>query len=75
QESIDYPCFKVLILGDGGTGMSLPRVPQSLDAVKQKAAELEADGSDDLDFGLNILAIGKAGVGKSATINSNLWGR
>ncbi|GKD06480.1 translocase of chloroplast 159, chloroplastic [Tanacetum coccineum] len=41
-----------------------------LDAAKQKATELEADGSDDLDFGLNILAIGKAGVGKSATINS-----
>ncbi|GJZ57693.1 translocase of chloroplast 159, chloroplastic [Tanacetum coccineum] len=41
-----------------------------LDAAKQKAAEVEADGSDDLDFGLNILAIGKAGVGKSATINS-----
>ncbi|PWA80188.1 AIG1-like protein [Artemisia annua] len=42
----------------------------SLDAARQKAAELEAAGSDDLDFSLNILVIGKAGVGKSATINS-----
>ncbi|GJZ43559.1 translocase of chloroplast 159, chloroplastic [Tanacetum coccineum] len=32
--------------------------------------EVEAKESDDLDFGLNIVAIGKAGVGKSATINS-----
>ncbi|GKB11003.1 translocase of chloroplast 159, chloroplastic [Tanacetum coccineum] len=35
-----------------------------------RAAEVEAKKSDDLDFGLNIVAIGKAGVGKSATINS-----
>nr|GFB30614.1 translocase of chloroplast 159, chloroplastic [Tanacetum cinerariifolium] len=42
----------------------------SLDAAKKKVAELEAEGSDDLDFSLNILAIGKAGVGKSAIINS-----
>ncbi|GKA85625.1 hypothetical protein Tco_0807279, partial [Tanacetum coccineum] len=28
-----------------------------LDAAKQKATELEADGNDDLDFGLNILAM------------------
>ncbi|GJT79672.1 translocase of chloroplast 159, chloroplastic [Tanacetum coccineum] len=35
-----------------------------------RAAEVEAKESDDLDFGLNIVAIGKAGVGKSATINS-----
>ncbi|GJT92107.1 hypothetical protein Tco_1080952 [Tanacetum coccineum] len=28
-----------------------------LDVAKQKATELEADGNDDLDFGLNILAM------------------
>ncbi|GKC69884.1 translocase of chloroplast 159, chloroplastic [Tanacetum coccineum] len=46
----------------------------SLDAVKHKAAELEADRSDDLDFGLNILAIGKAGVGKIKEISGIVGG-
>ncbi|KAI3732459.1 hypothetical protein L1987_63664 [Smallanthus sonchifolius] len=36
----------------------------------QKAIELESDGNDDLDFSVNILVMGKAGAGKSATINS-----
>ncbi|XP_019056503.1 PREDICTED: translocase of chloroplast 159, chloroplastic-like isoform X2 [Tarenaya hassleriana] len=44
----------------------------SLDAAKKMAVELEAEGKDDLDFSINILALGKAGVGKSATINSIL---
>nr|TKR98090.1 hypothetical protein D5086_0000206380 [Populus alba] len=34
------------------------------------AMQLEAEGNDDLDFSLNILVLGKTGVGKSATINS-----
>ncbi|KAI3988939.1 hypothetical protein MKX01_016510 [Papaver californicum] len=42
----------------------------SLDAARRTAAELEAEGNDDLDFSLNILVLGKTGVGKSATINS-----
>ncbi|KAI3947250.1 hypothetical protein MKX01_019903 [Papaver californicum] len=42
----------------------------SLDAARRTAAELEAEGEDDLDFSLNILVLGKTGVGKSATINS-----
>ncbi|XP_076883836.1 translocase of chloroplast 159, chloroplastic-like isoform X2 [Bidens hawaiensis] len=43
----------------------------SLDAAKRKASELEAAAGDtELDFSVNILVIGKAGVGKSATINS-----
>ncbi|XP_050363347.1 translocase of chloroplast 159, chloroplastic isoform X5 [Argentina anserina] len=42
----------------------------SEEAAKTTALELEADGKDDLDFSLNILVLGKTGVGKSATINS-----
>ncbi|PRQ26353.1 putative small monomeric GTPase [Rosa chinensis] len=42
----------------------------SLEAAKTTALELEADRKDDLDFSLNILVLGKTGVGKSATINS-----
>ncbi|KAJ4846778.1 hypothetical protein Tsubulata_014091 [Turnera subulata] len=41
----------------------------SLDAAKRTAVQLETEGKD-LDFSLNILVLGKAGVGKSATINS-----
>ncbi|EEF30522.1 protein translocase, putative [Ricinus communis] len=42
----------------------------SLDAAKRTALQLEAEGKEDLEFSLNILVLGKAGVGKSATINS-----
>ncbi|PSR85996.1 Translocase of chloroplast like [Actinidia chinensis var. chinensis] len=42
----------------------------SLDAAKKTAIQLEAEGKDDLDFSVNILVLGKSGVGKSATINS-----
>ncbi|KAJ6771000.1 TRANSLOCASE OF CHLOROPLAST 159 CHLOROPLASTIC-LIKE [Salix koriyanagi] len=42
----------------------------SLETAKSMAMQLEAEGKDDLDFSLNILALGKTGVGKSATINS-----
>ncbi|KAG5587687.1 hypothetical protein H5410_048121 [Solanum commersonii] len=42
----------------------------SIEAAKMKAFQLEAEGKDDLDFSVNILVIGKSGVGKSATINS-----
>ncbi|RDX80179.1 Translocase of chloroplast 159, chloroplastic, partial [Mucuna pruriens] len=42
----------------------------SLDAAKETASKLEAEGRDDLDFSVNVLVLGKAGVGKSATINS-----
>ncbi|KAJ9171840.1 hypothetical protein P3X46_015149 [Hevea brasiliensis] len=41
-----------------------------LDAAKRAALQLEAEGKDDLDISLNILVLGKTGVGKSATINS-----
>ncbi|XP_021595270.1 translocase of chloroplast 101, chloroplastic isoform X2 [Manihot esculenta] len=42
----------------------------TLESSKRMAMQLEAEGKDDLDFGLNIFVIGKTGVGKSATINS-----
>ncbi|GAV74907.1 AIG1 domain-containing protein/DUF3406 domain-containing protein, partial [Cephalotus follicularis] len=42
----------------------------SLESAKKLALQLETDGKDDLDFSLNILVLGKTGVGKSATINS-----
>ncbi|KAL3644776.1 hypothetical protein CASFOL_009956 [Castilleja foliolosa] len=42
----------------------------SLDAAKRMALQLEAEEKDDLDFSVNILVLGKSGVGKSATINS-----
>ncbi|KAL8139853.1 hypothetical protein V2J09_005874, partial [Rumex salicifolius] len=48
-----------------------PSVPSfSLDVAKQTAQKLEEEGTDDLNFSLNILVLGKSGVGKSATINS-----
>ncbi|XP_057475877.1 translocase of chloroplast 159, chloroplastic-like [Actinidia eriantha] len=42
----------------------------SFELAKRTAMQLEAVGRDDLDFSLNILVLGKTGVGKSATINS-----
>lgn len=42
----------------------------SLETAKATALQLEAEGNDDLNFSLNILVLGKTGVGKSATINS-----
>ncbi|XP_019461603.1 PREDICTED: translocase of chloroplast 159, chloroplastic-like isoform X3 [Lupinus angustifolius] len=41
----------------------------SLDAAKESASQLEAEGRD-LDYSITILVLGKTGVGKSATINS-----
>ncbi|KAM3323822.1 translocase of chloroplast, chloroplastic [Capsicum chacoense] len=42
----------------------------SLDSAQKVALELEAEDTDSSNFSLNILVIGKTGVGKSATINS-----
>nr|XP_043638063.1 translocase of chloroplast 159, chloroplastic [Erigeron canadensis] len=56
--------YRLALIAGRQTGQSF-----NIDAAKRTAMELEAAGSD-LDFSLNILVIGKAGVGKSATINS-----
>ncbi|XP_019419768.1 PREDICTED: translocase of chloroplast 159, chloroplastic-like isoform X2 [Lupinus angustifolius] len=42
----------------------------SSEAAMESAYQLEAERRDDLNFSLNILVLGKTGVGKSATINS-----
>lgn len=42
----------------------------SVEPAKRVAAQHETEDKDDLDFSLNILVLGKTGVGKSATINS-----
>ncbi|GAV73865.1 AIG1 domain-containing protein/DUF3406 domain-containing protein, partial [Cephalotus follicularis] len=42
----------------------------SLDTAMRTALLLEEENIDDLNFSLNILILGKTGVGKSATINS-----
>uniref|UniRef100_A0A0E0KL66 AIG1-type G domain-containing protein n=1 Tax=Oryza punctata TaxID=4537 RepID=A0A0E0KL66_ORYPU len=41
-----------------------------LESAWKKALQLEAEGTEDLEFSCNILVLGKTGVGKSATINS-----
>ncbi|XP_073049830.1 translocase of chloroplast 159, chloroplastic-like [Primulina eburnea] len=42
----------------------------SLDAAKRMALQLEENERESLDFSINILVLGKSGLGKSATINS-----
>ena len=42
----------------------------SVESAKETASQLEAEARDNFDFSVNILVLGKAGVGKSATINS-----
>ncbi|XP_071741348.1 translocase of chloroplast 159, chloroplastic-like [Rutidosis leptorrhynchoides] len=57
--------YRLALIAGRQTGQSF-----NLEAAKRKAMELEADENEDLDFSVNILVIGKDGVGKSATINS-----
>ncbi|XP_018456004.2 translocase of chloroplast 159, chloroplastic [Raphanus sativus] len=59
--------YRIALLAGRQTGQLF-----SLDAAKKKAVEYEAEGNEELNFSLNILVLGKAGVGKSATINSIL---
>ncbi|OMO98468.1 Translocon at the outer envelope membrane of chloroplast [Corchorus olitorius] len=42
----------------------------TLESARIAAMQLEDEGKDDLDFSLNIVVLGKTGVGKSASINS-----
>ncbi|GMH02690.1 hypothetical protein Nepgr_004529 [Nepenthes gracilis] len=57
--------YRLALLAGRPTSLAL-----SLENAKQTAMQLEAQGRDDLNFSLNILVLGKSGVGKSATINS-----
>ncbi|KAG2727108.1 hypothetical protein I3760_01G143900 [Carya illinoinensis] len=52
------------------TGRHSSQISSLESAAKRLAMQLEAEGKDDLDFSLNIMVMGKCGVGKSATINS-----
>lgn len=65
----DSVAVKVLYQLELATGRSSV-LPFNFDFSKQDAIRLEAEGKKDLNFSLNILVIGKSGVGKSATINS-----
>ncbi|GMQ00051.1 hypothetical protein CsSME_00047292 [Camellia sinensis var. sinensis] len=57
--------YRIALIAGRQTGQTF-----SLDDAKGTAMQLEAEGKDDLDFSVNILVLGKSGVGKSATINS-----
>jgi Toc86/159 family protein import component len=57
--------YRMALLAGRQTGQHF-----SLETAKRTALLLEAEGKDDLSFSLNILVLGKSGVGKSATINS-----
>nr|GMD34713.1 translocase of chloroplast 159, chloroplastic [Ipomoea batatas] len=41
-----------------------------VNSAQTEALQFESDGRNNLNFSLNVLVIGKTGVGKSATINS-----
>lgn len=66
EESIAAQVLSRLTLVAGRQSVQL----FTLDDAKRSASQLEHEGRDDLEFSLNILVIGKSGVGKSATINS-----
>lgn len=57
--------YRLSLVAGRPTGQSF-----SLETAKRTAVQLEVEGKEDLDFSLNILVLGKTGVGKSATINS-----
>ncbi|CAN1164437.1 Translocase of chloroplast 159, chloroplastic [Linum perenne] len=53
------------LLGEGYGSQEL-----SFESADRLAMELQDEGKHNVDFSLNILVIGKTGVGKSSTINS-----
>uniref|UniRef100_A0A2P2QMR5 Uncharacterized protein MANES_15G012200 n=1 Tax=Rhizophora mucronata TaxID=61149 RepID=A0A2P2QMR5_RHIMU len=66
EEPIAAQVLHRLVLATGGH----PSPEFSLESAWKMAKMLEMEGKDNLDFSLNILVLGKTGVGKSATINS-----
>ncbi|XP_040377602.1 translocase of chloroplast 101, chloroplastic-like [Oryza brachyantha] len=59
-----------LSLVEGFRRIRVANHSSELESAWKKAVQLEAEGTEDLEFSCNVLVLGKTGVGKSATINS-----
>ncbi|TVU43940.1 hypothetical protein EJB05_03361, partial [Eragrostis curvula] len=59
-----------LDVAEGFRRIRIANHSSELENAWKRASQLETEGIEDLDFSCNILVLGKAGVGKSATINS-----
>ncbi|KAF0912411.1 hypothetical protein E2562_014056 [Oryza meyeriana var. granulata] len=59
-----------LSLVEGFRRIRVANHSSELESAWKKALQLEAEGTEDLEFSCNVLVLGKTGVGKSATINS-----
>ncbi|KAG8098881.1 hypothetical protein GUJ93_ZPchr0013g36976 [Zizania palustris] len=59
-----------LSLVEGFKRMRVSNNSSELESDWKKALQLEAEGTEDLEFTCNVLVLGKTGVGKSGTINS-----
>ncbi|CAL4928252.1 unnamed protein product [Urochloa decumbens] len=59
-----------LSLVEGFRRMRMSNHSSEIDNAWKRALQLETEGIEGLEFSCNVLVLGKAGVGKSATINS-----